>query len=91
MRRHGLELIRISKARSPGVISTRRERKPKAVSDFHRSRRQEPSGSPFSYDGCHTIMTTNGQKREMESKSTSTFPGADCAKIKPGEPESEDH
>jgi hypothetical protein len=39
----------------------------------------------------HTMMTTNGQKREMESKSTSTFLGADCGKIKPGEPESEDH
>jgi hypothetical protein len=37
----------------------------------------------------HTIMTTNGQKREMDSKSTSTFLGADCGKIKPGEPESE--
>jgi hypothetical protein len=39
----------------------------------------------------HTMMTANGQKREMESKSTSTFLGADCGKIKPGEPESEDH
>ena len=39
----------------------------------------------------HTMITTNGQKREMESKSTSTFLGADCGKIKPGEPESEDH
>jgi hypothetical protein len=37
----------------------------------------------------HTTMTTNGQKRETESKSTSTFLGADCGKIKPGEPESE--
>ena len=37
----------------------------------------------------HTSMTTNGQKREMESKSTSTFLGADCGKIKPDEPESE--
>ncbi len=39
----------------------------------------------------HTIMTTNGQKREMQSKSSSTFLGADCGKIKPGEPESESH
>jgi hypothetical protein len=34
-------------------------------------------------------MTRNGQKREMDSKSTSTFLGADCGKIKPGEPDSE--
>ena len=39
----------------------------------------------------HTIMTTNGQKREMESKSTSSFLSADCGKIKPGEPESAYH
>jgi Protein of unknown function (DUF3617) len=39
----------------------------------------------------HTTMTTHGQKREMESKSTSTFLGADCAKVKPGEPETEDN
>jgi hypothetical protein len=39
----------------------------------------------------HSTMTTNGQKREMESKSTSTFLGADCGKIKPDEPETEDH
>jgi hypothetical protein len=39
----------------------------------------------------HTIMTANGQKRQMESKSTSTFLGPDCGKIKPGEPQSEDH
>jgi len=39
----------------------------------------------------HTMMTTNGQKREMESKSTSTFLDADCGQIKPGKPESEDH
>jgi hypothetical protein len=39
----------------------------------------------------HTMMTTNGQKREMESKSTSTFLSADCGEIKPREPESEDH
>jgi hypothetical protein len=26
----------------------------------------------------HTIITTNGQKREMVSKSTSSFLGADC-------------
>jgi hypothetical protein len=37
----------------------------------------------------HTAMTENGQKRQMEVKSTSTFLGADCGKIKPGEPESE--
>jgi Protein of unknown function (DUF3617) len=39
----------------------------------------------------HTMMTTNGQKREMEAKSTSTFLSADCGKIKPGEPETENH
>jgi hypothetical protein len=38
----------------------------------------------------HTTMTTSGQKREIESKSTSTFLGADCGNIKPGEPHSED-
>jgi hypothetical protein len=37
----------------------------------------------------HTTMTGNGQKRQMEVKSTSTFLGADCGKIKAGEPESE--
>lgn len=39
----------------------------------------------------HSTMTTNGQKREMESKSTSTFLSPDCGKIKPDEPESEEH
>jgi Protein of unknown function (DUF3617) len=39
----------------------------------------------------HTIMTMNGQKRKMDSKSTSSFLGADCGNIKPGEPESEKH
>jgi hypothetical protein len=39
----------------------------------------------------HTVMTTHDQKREMESKSTSTFLGADCGKVKPGEPEIEDN
>jgi hypothetical protein len=39
----------------------------------------------------HAIMTTNGQKREMKSVSTSTFLSADCGKIKPGEPESDYH
>ncbi len=39
----------------------------------------------------HSTMTTNGQKREMESKSTSTYLGADCGRIKPGEPEMEGH
>ncbi len=39
----------------------------------------------------HSTMSTNGQKREMESKSTSTFLGADCGKVKPDEPETEDH
>jgi Protein of unknown function (DUF3617) len=39
----------------------------------------------------HTIMTANGQKRQMDSKSTSTFLGADCGQIKPDEPESEYH
>ena len=37
----------------------------------------------------HTTMTTNGQKRMMESKSTSTFLGVDCGKVKPGQPETE--
>lgn len=39
----------------------------------------------------HTTMTTNGQKREMTSKSTSTYLGADCGKLKPGEPEIEEN
>ena len=39
----------------------------------------------------HSTMTTNGQKREMESKSTSTFLSADCGKIKSDEPETEGH
>jgi hypothetical protein len=39
----------------------------------------------------HTVMTTHDQKREMESKSTSTFLGADCGKVKPGDPEIEDN
>jgi Protein of unknown function (DUF3617) len=39
----------------------------------------------------HTVMTTNGQKREMVSKSTSSFLGADCGKINPNDPESEYH
>ena len=38
----------------------------------------------------HSTMTTNGQKREMQSKSASTFLGSDCGKVKPGEPETED-
>jgi Protein of unknown function (DUF3617) len=37
----------------------------------------------------HTIMTANGQKRQMDSKSTSTFLGADCGKIKPDQAETE--
>jgi hypothetical protein len=37
----------------------------------------------------HTTMTTHGQKRVMESKSTSTFLGVDCGKVKPGQPETE--
>jgi hypothetical protein len=37
------------------------------------------------------FMTTHDQKREMESKSTSTFLGVDCGKVKPGEPETEDN
>ena len=37
----------------------------------------------------HTIMSANGQKRQMDSKSTSTFLGADCGKIKPDQPETE--
>ena len=39
----------------------------------------------------HAVMTTNGQKREMELKSTSSFLGADCGTIRPGEPESDHH
>jgi Protein of unknown function (DUF3617) len=39
----------------------------------------------------HTTMTTHGQKREMQSKSTSRFLGVDCGKIKPGEAETEDN
>jgi hypothetical protein len=38
----------------------------------------------------HSVMTTGAQKREMDSKSTSTFLGSDCGKVKPGEPETED-
>ena len=38
----------------------------------------------------HTTMTTNGQKREMQSKSTSTYLGASCGKVKPDEPEIEE-
>jgi hypothetical protein len=38
----------------------------------------------------HTTMTVNGQKRNMESKSTSTYLGADCGKVKPDEPEIEE-
>jgi hypothetical protein len=39
----------------------------------------------------HTDVTTNGKKRTMDMKSTSTFLGADCGKIKPDEPETEDN
>jgi hypothetical protein len=37
----------------------------------------------------HTVMTTGAQKRVMETKSTSTFLGADCGKVKPDAPEIE--
>ena len=37
----------------------------------------------------HTVVTENGNKRQMEVKSTSSFLSGDCGKIKPGEPESE--
>jgi hypothetical protein len=37
----------------------------------------------------HSTTTTNGQKQQMDSHSTSTFLSADCGKIKPGEPEIE--
>ena len=37
----------------------------------------------------HSTTTTDGKKRETDSRSTSTFLGADCGKIKPGEPEIE--
>jgi len=39
----------------------------------------------------HTDMTTNGKKRSMDMKSTSTFMGSDCGKVKPNEPETEDN
>jgi hypothetical protein len=39
----------------------------------------------------HTDVTTEGKKRTMDMKSTSTFMGADCGKIKPDEPETEDN
>lgn len=39
----------------------------------------------------HTDVTTEGKKRTMDMKSTSTFLGADCGKIKPDEPETEDN
>jgi hypothetical protein len=39
----------------------------------------------------HSIMMTNGQKRDMELKSTSSFVGADCGTVKPGEPQSDYH
>jgi len=39
----------------------------------------------------HTDVTTNAKKRTMDMKSTSTFLGADCGKIKPDEPEVEDN
>jgi hypothetical protein len=35
----------------------------------------------------HSTTTTDGKKRQMDSHSTSTFLGADCGHIKPGEPE----
>jgi hypothetical protein len=37
----------------------------------------------------HSTTTNNGQKRQMDSHSTSIFLGADCGNIKPGEPEIE--
>jgi Protein of unknown function (DUF3617) len=37
----------------------------------------------------HTTMNARGQKREMVSKSTSTYQGADCGKVKPGDAETE--
>jgi Protein of unknown function (DUF3617) len=39
----------------------------------------------------HTTMTSHVQKREIESKSTSTFLAVDCGKVKPGEPETENN
>jgi hypothetical protein len=39
----------------------------------------------------HTDVTTNGKKRTMDMKSTSTFLRADCGKIKPDDPETEDN
>lgn len=38
----------------------------------------------------HSIMTVNGQKREINTRSTSRFIGSDCGDIKPGEPKVED-
>jgi hypothetical protein len=37
----------------------------------------------------HSTTTNNGQKRQMDSHSMSSFLGADCGTIKPGEPEIE--
>jgi hypothetical protein len=39
----------------------------------------------------HTTITTNGQKRVMEMKSTSTYLGASCGDVKPDEPQTEDN
>ena len=38
----------------------------------------------------HSTMTMNGQKREIQTHSTSHYVGADCGKVKPGDPEVED-
>jgi hypothetical protein len=37
----------------------------------------------------HSTTTANGNKRQMNSHSTSTFLSADCGHIKPGDPEIE--
>lgn len=37
----------------------------------------------------HSTTTNNGQKRQMDSHSMSSFLGADCGTVKPGEPEIE--
>jgi hypothetical protein len=37
----------------------------------------------------HTAMTMNGQKKQVDSHSTSRFLGADCGNVMPGKPEIE--
>jgi Protein of unknown function (DUF3617) len=37
----------------------------------------------------HSTTTVNGQKTQMDSRSTSTYLGADCGSVKPGTPQIE--